>query len=90
MGVKSSETLTALWTPNFEGLLVVFAARNDETFSRMPIHALDVGTVATEHAFFQASIEVPNAYRAIVRTGGEFRVRRAPAKFKLHTGIRNN
>ena len=86
--MKGRETLSAFWAPNFEWLLVVFAARNDETFGRVPINALDVGTMATEHALLKTSIEIPNAYRAIVRTGGELRVRRAPAEFKLHTGMR--
>ena len=32
--------------PQFDGLLAVLAARNYQTFVRMPIDALDVGAVA--------------------------------------------
>ena len=44
--MKSRETLTGLGTPELERLLVILAARDDETLSRMPVDAFDIGAMS--------------------------------------------
>ena len=63
--------------------MVVFASGDDETFGGMPVDTLDVSSVPAKDLLLEAAIEVPYANGSIVRTGREFRVRRAPAEFEL-------
>ena len=72
--------MAGLGAPDLERLLVVLASGDDETFGGVPIDALDVGSVAAKNLLLETAIEVPNADGAVVRTGREFRVRRAPAE----------
>ena len=70
--------------------MIVLAARSDQTFCWVPIDALDVGSMTTENSFLVAFVEVPNANRTIVGTGGELRIRGAPAEFKSCASIHDS
>lgn len=73
---QSGQRLAALRVPQFDRLLVVLAAGHNKRFLRMPVHALNVGTVAAQHFFLLAAQKVEDAQRAIVAAADELVVGR--------------
>lgn len=67
--------MSALGIPQFDRLLVVFAAGHDQALLRVPMDALDICAVAPEHLLLGAAVKVPNSEGSVVTTRREFIVR---------------
>ena len=59
VSVYRVENLTGLWLPQFDGLLAVFAAADDNSFLRMPVTTLHISTVTPQHFLLVTPLEVP-------------------------------
>lgn len=49
------QTLSGFWIPEFDWLLAVFAARDNQTFSGMPVDTLHISTVTYTHTLLWSS-----------------------------------
>lgn len=72
---QSSQSLAALWVPQFDRLLVVLATGHNQALLRVPVYTLHIGTVATKDLLFGATVKVPHAQSSIVAAGDKFIVR---------------
>lgn len=70
--LQCGQRLATFWIPQFDRLLIVFAAGHNERLVRMPMNALHIGTVAPEHTFLLASQKIEHTKRTIIAAGREF------------------
>ena len=75
--------MSTLWVPQFDGLLIVLAARYDEALLRVPVYALHISTMPTEDLLLGASVKVPHPQGAVVAAGGKLIVGRTETELRI-------